>query len=1184
VTSATAATTNPYVGPRAFVAGEVLYGRQAELERLLDLFIAERIVLLYSPSGAGKTSLIQAGLIPELKREGFNVLLPVIRVNLELPTTMDGSLSPNRYVFSTLSSLEEGREQGRQLGNDQLAPMTLQQYLDGRVSGDGGAGNEVLIFDQFEEILTLDPTDKAAKETFFQQVGAALRDRGRWALFAMREDHVAGLDPYLELVPTRLSTTFRLDLLGPEAAREAVIAPARDAGVHFSEAAATRVVDDLRRVRVQRPAGSVEELGPHIEPVQLQVVCRQLWGRSRADPSQITEHDVVAMGNVDSALADYYEERVAAIARSAGASERSIRDWFDHALITEQGFRTQVLLGPGGENGDHTVVNLLRGSHLVRAERRRGATWYELAHDRLIEPIQASNRLWREHNLGTLERQAALWDSQDRQPGLLLSDQALVDAERWAESRPDELSSVEKEFLAACRQARAAAERERRSARTFRRLTVGLGVVSVLAVSALLWGWKVNDRARDERERATARQLAAHVFSKFDERLDRSLLLDVEAFRGQQSAETRSALLNDLQRAPQLTRFLHSPRALEDVALRPDGELVAAGRDDGVIELWDPRSGRPLGELRGHGGRVGGLTMGPGGDLLASASDDTTVIVWDLRAQREVATLRGHQHLATSVAFSPDGRLVATASADGTVMLWNLGNAQNIATLRGHRAEVTTVAFSPDGEVLASGSIDQTVILWDRESTRQLGELRGHTGAVRSVAFSSDGTMLASGGNDTKVLLWSVERREQVTTLTGHTEFVRTLAFSPDGRILASGAEDKRVILWDLTTGGARERSLAGHSDYVTGVGFSADASVLASSSLDHSLILWNVERDNSLGEPLLGHGDSVSGVTFSADGRTVASTSRDGTVRVWNAEVRRPRVTLDGTPGLPTSVASAPGGERLAVGSDAGTVAIWDVARREVVATLTGHEGAVTSVTFSPNGRTLASGGADHTVRLWNADTLDPQPPLTDQPAAVTSVAFSPDSVLLAAANDSGTITLWNVANRNPAAVLPRSNGVVNAVAFSRDGNRLASGGEDGTIIIWDTRTFQPRDRRLAGHAGPVTGVTFSADNRTLASSGKDGSVILWDIPWSAPTRPILGQPLRHHRGAATAVAFSPDGRQVASAGTDGVVVLWDTDPASWQRRACSIANRNLLRDEWDRFIGPGRSFRRTCPAPPGA
>ena len=96
-------TQNPYVGPRPFQTGETLYGRDREILELLDLLIAERIVLLYSPSGAGKTSLIQAGLLPELEEEDFQPL-PVMRVSLEPPPEQANDLPSgvNRYVLSAL--------------------------------------------------------------------------------------------------------------------------------------------------------------------------------------------------------------------------------------------------------------------------------------------------------------------------------------------------------------------------------------------------------------------------------------------------------------------------------------------------------------------------------------------------------------------------------------------------------------------------------------------------------------------------------------------------------------------------------------------------------------------------------------------------------------------------------------------------------------------------------------------------------------------------------------------------------------------------------------------------------------------------------------------------------------------------------------------------------------------------
>ena len=141
----------------------------------------------------------------------------------------------------------------------------------------------VLILDQFEEILTIDPTDTEAKKEFFTQLGAALRSRHRWALFSMREEHVAGLDPYRNLIPTRLTSTFRLDLLNEQQARQTMQEASAQAGVVFTDSAARKLTDDLRRVRVERPGGSLEEqLGPTVEPTQLQVVCLRLWGRLAA--------------------------------------------------------------------------------------------------------------------------------------------------------------------------------------------------------------------------------------------------------------------------------------------------------------------------------------------------------------------------------------------------------------------------------------------------------------------------------------------------------------------------------------------------------------------------------------------------------------------------------------------------------------------------------------------------------------------------------------------------------------------------------------------------------------------------------------------------------------------------------------------------------------------------------------
>ena len=241
---------NPYVGPRSLHYGENIFGREREARQLVELLIAERIVLLYSPSGAGKTSLIEAALIRAIERR-FQIL-PVMRVSQEAV----GEVRPaNRYVFSALLSLERDFP-SNPISLDELGRMTFGDYLSRREAERAEKRAALLIFDQFEEILTVDPMKPDEKTEFFNQVGDAMRDLKRWALFSMREDHVAALDPYLRLIPTRLKATFRLDLLNVAGARAAIEEPARSMGVTFTPEATGKLVDDLREVLVRSGAGT----------------------------------------------------------------------------------------------------------------------------------------------------------------------------------------------------------------------------------------------------------------------------------------------------------------------------------------------------------------------------------------------------------------------------------------------------------------------------------------------------------------------------------------------------------------------------------------------------------------------------------------------------------------------------------------------------------------------------------------------------------------------------------------------------------------------------------------------------------------------------------------------------------------------------------------------------------------
>jgi WD40 repeat protein len=1194
---------NPYIGPRAFQMGERIYGREHEASQLINLIIAERVVLLHSPSGAGKTSLIQAVLIPRLMKNRFQVL-PVVRVNLDSSASTGENAGSNRYVFSALLSLEEGLPVAQQAEPDRLARMSLPDYLAQRPKSEGGPGIQVLIFDQFEEILTLDPTDLAAKQEFFRQLGDALSAPNRWALFSMREDHVAALDPYKLPVPSRFGNTFRLDLLGQEAARQAIQQPARQAGVEFEDAAAEKLVDDLRRVRVQQPDGTLEpQLGPHVEPVQLQVVCHRLWETPRPDLHRITQQDLAAFGQVDQSLVDqslaeYYAQRVAAVAAETGTSERSIREWFDRRLITEQGVRGTVLMGKdrSGELGNR-AIQFLVNAYLVRGEKRGGATWFELSHDRLIGPVRADNTAWFRANLSMLQQRADVWNQQGRPESLLLRGDELAQAKLWAAGREAELLPAEVDFLAGSEEQAARTLRLKRRNQVISVLGLAAMLLAVLALLAFRQAALQRDEARRQTRVARSGQLAAEAQVALGESPSRSMLLAVEALNVTLKAgEPRRAPAEEALRAA-LTEPHGSPlrgheNGITATAFSPDGRWLATGSRDNTARLWrvsaeDPGANPLL--LPGHEKPVTTLAFSPDGHWLATGSKDQTVRLWDLRAPDPTAdptVLNGHGGDVYALAFSPDGRWLATGSLDGKARAWDMSApASDPLTFSGHEGRIITLAFSPDGHWLATGGDDRTARLWDMTASNRAAVprvLAGHEGLVTALAFSADGRWLATGSRDKTARLWDLHASDpaaQPKVLRGHEDWVNTLAFSPDARWLATGSGDRTARLWDL---GAADSTadplvLRGHEKAILTLAFSPDGHWLAAGGGDKSARIWDLRAANLPAAPLIlrGHEDQIAALAFSPDGHWLATgaddpakDSADNIVRLWRVGAPERTVSplvLNGHRDQVNALAFSPDARWLATGggdsakdNTDNTVRLWELGDAGPAADprlLSGHDRWIQALAFSPDGRWLVTGSGDKTARLWDlraADQTVPARVLADHKAWISALAFSPDGRWLATGSQDATVRLWDLLAADPAAaprVLKGPEDRVAALAISPDGRWLAAA--SGYVTwLWDLSAADTapaaQARALSGHSDFVNSLAFSPDSRWLATGSGDKTARLWDLHASNPA----AQPkaLRGHQDGVSILAFSPDGHWLATGSEDKTARLWDlyaTDPA---------------------------------------
>jgi WD40 repeat protein len=1177
---------------------EVFFGRRREIRLLYDLLTsrdAPSLVLLYGQSGVGKSSFLDAGVLPRLAwhHEARYVRRDSRRSVLELLLSSLGQRGARRDD-TTL------RDTWR----------TAEREADRPI---------VLFLDQVEEVFTRPRAESPAE---LEELADALvslftdpesRPRGRLVL-TFRKEWLPEIQKQLDIRNISHGKVF-LEGLDREAVTEVVngLTATRRLrhhyGLRIEPGLPESIADDL-----------VSDPDSPVAPT-LEILLTKLWRAATARAAHAPEFTRELYGGLRDQglmLGDFVDQQLASLCD-------------DHAAEVDSGlaidvlaYHTTALVTAGSRNRDelseryqHVVDRLpsllQRMVDLYLIVDAGGAEVGDvrstrLAHDTLAAHVR--RRLDTSDRPGPRARR--ILDNRgkdwlDDREGAPLDEWDLAVVERGLDGTRALLPHEER-LLTASRGLRA---RKRRT-RWFLNVSGAAAALAIIGVAV----WALLERSKAEEQ-----QILTELSRSTDQVLN---LLSVEPVDGLMLAiaaagnsydklrgEVRAPLQFSLNRAINEsweTNLVRHGAPVTAVAINPYGHVVASVGNMGKLKLWAmPDAPQrfaeqvelqvPLVEVQAHEKKINALAFSPDGSRLVTASDDASARLWSASGKRLGTPPLDHDGPVLAVAFRPASDVLVTASAAGNIRIWN-ARGERLQSIVGHdRAAVTALTFKPDGTRLVSGADDGTLRIWDAESMSPVSEvIRAHQGAVNTLAFSPDGLLFASGGSDENIHVWDVNGK-LIAVVREHEGQVNSLVFRGDGQAIVSGSSDNVVLLAEVE----KKINQFGHLLAPVFKGIDAAVRSVAISPDDQRIVVGSSDETVRTGDWLSSQIELPRHVAFSARVVSLADDSLTFVAAGWKkSHGRRQSLHVDQWTGMAGSKSAmalgsflTSGRDDLALSEDARVLVLansaeglvtWDLDDPKPQPRRAAVDGHVSAFAVNRDGSLVALALESSVKLIAGSDgRLRSEIPYTGK--KLQDLAFSGDGRVLAAVTDT-CLLAWRLADaqtpgpdgegvqpsgtasRDLSATLmveqdERSNACVPiahpiaSVGIDPAGEHAAVGTKDGTVWVWRLSGSPLRRHSFKAHNGQINDLSFRPRNgRAILTSGDDGAVRLWSVGGLALAS------FAGHQGRVLDVDFSSNGYTAASAGKDDTVRVWAAHWKQWVTLGCRrLANHVRFR-----------------------